>query len=184
MVNIYFLNGKRFFQKANFLYHLEEEIKNYSKFSINVPTTGDSVEEEIAELFSRYKVKTYSQGGQSVDEIREAFRNSRIVGYALGGSAGGVAGHVAVNSLEDVVTNSTSQGLQKILLVVAEEGGTMINPILGVGIKLLVGAFGAVVGTKVSESITRKYLLRTTHTNNPAESCFSYDLVFEPIPNQ
>ncbi|NET41439.1 hypothetical protein [Okeania sp. SIO2B3] len=126
-------------------------------------------------------MKTYSKGGQEAKEIKQAFSNSKLAGYTIGAGIGGLSGEQVGNLLGETIADNVSQGLQEIFLVAVEQGATAIHPVIGFGIKFAMGGLFGFVGSKISESLTRKYILRTTYTNNYPRDCFPYNLVFDPV---
>jgi len=156
---------------------------------------------KLAKLLTKYKAEVYVLEGKDEDEMRIILKIAGIfgttvggtVGEKVGGAVGDVVGEKVGNAVGEeglkfiteegakaLVEHYGSQTLVDTVVKIAEQGTQVLEPFVGVSVKVIGIIVGSMIGEKIATVATKKYILRTSRSTEQLPQGSTHDLVFEP----
>jgi hypothetical protein len=187
MMNIYVLNGRKYFDASAFISNLSELISNNKAFDISYPISDKNLQERLAVLFQKYNVRAFLE--QKNDEEIEAMETR---GAQYGYLVGIISGYFITSSetfeyIASEISNTLTEGVISATSEMVSEGAAQVlgdslskfEPITGAIVKVILSIAFAKTGKEIGKSLTKKYLVRSNlSTNNKAHEII--ELRFSP----
>jgi len=168
-MNIYILNGRKYFDVSAFVSDLSELIQNKKAFSISYPISDKDLQERLAVLFKKHNVRAFLEQ-KNDEEIESMKTRGAQYGYLVGIISGyyitssetfeHIASEVG-DALTEGIVSATGEMISEGAAQVLGESLSKHAPITGAIIKMILSIAFAKTGKEVGKAFTRKYLVRS-----------------------
>lgn len=168
-MNIYVLNGRKYFDVSAFISNLSELVSNNKAFNINYPISDKDLQERLAVLFQKHNIRAFLEQ-KNDEEIETMKTRGAQYGYLMGIISGYfitssetfeyIVSEVG-NALTDGIISATDEMISEGAAQVLGDSLSKFAPITGAIVKAILSIAFAKTGKEVGKTFTKKYLVRS-----------------------